>query len=556
MGKGLARLVVVVTAALWLGLIGLAACSPSASSSTSEEGAQAAEPVKVACDNGVMLGRSEDGVTSFKGVPFAKPPVGELRWRAPQAPEASTEEIECYDFGYTALQYEWPTEQASYFPKSEDCLTLNIWKNNGVANSKDPKPVMVFFHGGAFCWGGTTDPLYNGQNFAKAHDDVILVTCNYRLGLMAWADFSQIEGGQDYTDLNLGLRDQIAALQWIQTNIAAFGGDPDNVTIFGESAGAWSTSALAISPAAQGLFKRVIAQSGQVAPKDRKAAQEYADYIMEAAGATNMEELLAVSGEEWIELDREHDISDRCPYVVTDGDIIPEDLDQAFKDAAQNGIQLLIGSTNDEWNYFMTDSKGETSEEKFASWVEGMDSIVGGAYEGTDEKGKEALDQLFEYEKGIVPSEYVADAKTRDALAQSGVVSELWRFEIMDFADRFADAGGDTYAYLWKVPSDRDDMFKSAVHAIDLPYVFNNTEEDLYAGSVDEDVAAHVQETWINFAKTGDPSTDRTSWKAYNSDTRDTMVIGKEAWESVSDPCATQRQLLEIAYPHEPFHVW
>ena len=142
-----------------------------------------------------MLGRSEGGVTSFKGVPYAKPPVGELRWKAPQAPDSSDKEIECYKFGYTALQPEWPTEPASYYPKNEDCLTLNVWESEGTADSGNSKPVMVFFHGGAYGWGGTTDPMYDGQNFAKAHDDVILITCNYRLGLMSFADFSKIEGG-------------------------------------------------------------------------------------------------------------------------------------------------------------------------------------------------------------------------------------------------------------------------------------------------------------------------------------------------------------------------
>lgn len=266
----------IVVAVLSLGLFSLAACSGPSSSGGPEESAKAADPVKVACENGVMLGQSVDGVTSFKGVPYAKPPVGELRWKAPQAPDPSDDEIECYNFGYTALQYEWPSEPASYYPKNEDCLTLNIWESDGTIDSKEPKPVLVFFHGGAYCWGGTTDPMYDGQNFAKAHDDVILVTCNYRLGLMAWADFSKIEGGEEYTDVNLGLRDHIAALQWIQENIAAFGGDPNNVTIFGESAGGWSTTALTISPKARGLFNRAIAQSGEVAPKSREAAQEYA----------------------------------------------------------------------------------------------------------------------------------------------------------------------------------------------------------------------------------------------------------------------------------------
>ena len=548
-----------VAAAFALGLFGftaLTACGHSSSSSGSEQGMAAIEQARVACENGVMLGRSVDGVTSFKGIPFAKPPVGELRWRAPQAPDSSDAEIACYDFGYTALQYEWPSEPASYSPKSEDCLTLNIWENDRIVGAEEPKPVLVFFHGGAYCWGGTTDPMYDGQNFAKAHDDVILVTCNYRLGLMSWADFSQVEGGESYTDINLGLRDQIAALQWIQANIAGFGGDPDNVTIFGESAGSWSTTALTISPKARGLFKRAIGQSGEVAPKSREAAQAYADSIMQAAGAKNMDELLAISGEEWIKLDQEKNIADVCCYAVIDGDIIPEDLDQAFSDAAKSGVQLVVGSNDDEWNYFKEDSEGATQEEKFASWVEGMDDIYDEACKGVDAKGKEAIDELIAYEASVVPEEYASDEKVKAALAKSAFVTETWRYEILDFADRFADAGGETYVYQWKVCSTRDDMYKSAVHAVELAYVFNNLEDGLYAGVVDPTTAARVQESWINFAKTGNPSIDGVPWKAYNSMTRDTMVIDQDAWTCVSDPSKTARELLEKAYGDKPYHVW
>ena len=555
MRKSLAWL---VAAALSLGLLGLVACGNATSSSGSGKStsAAAASPVKAVCENGVMLGRSEDGVTSFKGVPFAKPPVGEFRWKAPQAPDPSSEEIECYDFGYTALQYEWRSEPASYFPKSEDCLTLNIWESDGTVASDMHKPVMVFFHGGAYCWGGTTDPVYDGQNFAKAHDDVILVTCNYRLGLMSWADFSKVEGGEAYTDVNLGLRDQIAALQWIRQNIAAFGGDPDNVTIFGESAGAWSTTALTISPKARGLFKRAIAQSGQVVPKSREAAQAYADYIMEASGAKNMDELLAISGDEWMKLDLKNNISGECCYVVTDGDIIPEDLDKAFEDAAKSGVQLIVGSNQDEWNYFKEDSDGATDDERFANWVAGMDEIYNDAYAGADAEGKAAIEELMKYEEDMVPSEYAGDEKVKAALAESGFVSETWRYEIMDFADRFADAGGDTRAYLWKIPSAKDEMYKSAVHAVELAYVFNNLDDTLYTGEIDPASAARVQESWVNFAKTGDPSIAGVTWKAYNTDSRDTMVIEKDAWECVSDPSKTARELLEKAYGDEPYHVW
>ena len=549
-----------VSAVLALDLLALAACVGSPSSGGAEgakaEHEEAAAPGKVACENGIMLGKAEDGVVSFKGVPYAKPPVGELRWKAPRAPEPSGAEIECYDFGHTALQYEWPSEPASYTPRSEDCLTLNIWEREGTIGSADPKPVMVFFHGGAYGWGGTADPTYNGQNFAKAHGDVILVTCNYRLGLMSFADFSQIEGGETYTEINLALRDHIAALEWIRKNIAAFGGDPANVTIFGESAGAWSVTALVLSPKARGLFRRAIAQSGEVAVRDRKAAQEYADFIMEASGAKNMRDLLAIPGDEWIRLDRENHIADECCHVVSDGDIIPGDLDKAFQDAAKSGVQLILGSNSDEWNYFKEDSEGATDEEKFASWVEGMDEILDDARAALDEEGKAAIEELLEYEAAIVPGEYAGDAEVKAALAKSAFVSETWRYEILDYADRFAEAGGDIRVYLWTIPSTRDDMYKSAVHAVELAYLFNNPEDGIYTGRIDSEAAAKAQQAWINFAKTGDPTVDGVVWKPYDTATRDTMVIKTGRWECVSDPSKTPRELLEKAYGDNPYHVW
>ncbi|MBO6207744.1 MAG: carboxylesterase family protein, partial [Lachnospiraceae bacterium] len=438
----------IVSVVLVVGLSGLTAYSAPLSSEGTGGRTQVKDPVKVVCENGIMLGQSEEGVISFKGVPFAKPPTGKLRWKAPQAPDPSGDEIRCYDFGYTALQSEWPSEPASYFPKNEDCLTLNIWENKRVIDSKEPKPVMVFFHGGAYGWGGTTDPMYNGQNFAKAHDDVILVTCNYRLGLMAFPDFSKIEGGGDYTDINLALRDQIAALQWIKKNIAGFGGNPDNVTIFGESAGSWSVTALAISPKARGLFRRVIAQSGEMVARDRKEAQKYADFVMKASGAKNMKELLAISGDEWMKLDSEKGIADECCFIVIDEDIIPKDLDKAFEEAAKSGVQMIMGSNSDEWNYFKEDSEGDTEEEKLDAWVKDMDAKYNEAFGDTDKEGKAALEELIRYEESIVPEEYAGNRKVKEALVKSGLVSEMWRYEILDFADRFADAGGDIRVYL------------------------------------------------------------------------------------------------------------
>ena len=519
-----------------------------------QETAEVENPVRAVCENGVMLGRCEQGVISFKGVPYAKPPVGTLRWKAPQAPDPGDREIECFEFGYTALQIECPSEQASYFPKSEDCLTLNIWANADKA-AGEVRPVMVFFHGGAFSYGGTTDPLYDGQRFAKAHDDVILVTCNYRLGLMGFPDFSKIEGGEEYTEINLALRDQIAALEWIQRNIAAFGGDPDNVTIFGESAGAFSVTAMMLSPKAKGLFRRAIAQSGEVAPKPREAAQAYADFIMEVSGAKNMEELLAISGEEWMQLDRKYAIGDTNCLAVTDGDIIPEDLAKAYEEAAKSGVQLIIGSNADEWNYFRADCPGDTDQEKLVSWVQIMKEMYQQACAQTDAEGKAALEELIRYEESIVPEEYAKDAEVKEALTLSGFVTEAWRYEILDFAERFADAGGDVRVYLWTIPSTKEEKFKSAVHAVELGYVFNN-EDPLYAGEIDPEAAAKVQEAWVSFAKTGVPLVNGIDWKPYHSDTRETLVIGKDEWTCVQDPSKTPRKLLEKAFGDNPYRVW
>ena len=400
--------------------------------------------------------------------------------------------------------------------------------------------------------------MYDGQSFAAAHDDVILVTCNYRLGLMSWADFTKIEGGEDYKDINLGIRDHIAALQWIQKNIAAFGGDPDNVTIFGESAGGWSTTALTISPKAKGLFKRAIAESGGLLVRAREAAQEFADYIMEASGAKNMDDLLAISGDEWMALDAEKWIADECCGVVADGDVIPEldDMDDAIAKAAENGVQMIVGTNQDEWNYFEEDSEGETPEEKFASWVEGMDAMYDEAYGDADEDGKAALEELIKYEEEQVPEEYADTKEVKEALAKSGFVSETWRYEIMNFADKFADAGGDIYTYLWKVPSTLDEMYKSSVHAVELAYVFNNKDAAIYAGEVDADTMARTQEAWTNFAKTGDPSIEGTEWSVYDSKDRNTMVIEKDGWKMESDPSKTPRELLTRAYGDEPYSVW
>ena len=501
-------------------------------------------PLRVKCANGVMLGKEENGVVAFLGVPYAVPPVGDLRWKAPVPPADSDKTIECYEFGYTPLQYEWPTEPASYLPKSEDCLTLNVWTSS--KRTHRPKAVLFYIPGGGYGWGGTADPIYNGQNFVEAHPDVILVSANYRLGVMAWPDFTKIPGGEQYTDINLGIRDHICALQWVQKNIAHFGGNPKNVTIWGESAGGMSVTTLMISPMAKGLFQKAIAESGvrtgdQTAEEGIAAAQEFAALMAETAGCKTMEDLLAVSGEEWMALDTEYWLADASPNAVADGVVIPsaEDYKAAVRAAAHRGIKLMIGANADEQNYFMTDAEGDTMAEKFANWKAGLDARWDSTYEALDPAGQALMDEFYRIQGQKVAPEYAVDPEVKDALIKSSFVTESTRLKHTDFADLFSGYGGDTYYYYWAVPSTSDDYFKSACHAVELAYVFNNLEDTIYCGpNPDKATAERAHTAWANFAESGNPSIKGVAWKTYHADSRDTMMIRLQGWKMEADPTA------------------
>ena len=198
----------------------------------------------------------ENGVRTWLGIPYAKSPVGKLRWQLPQALEPSDKTFDAKKFGFSSIQEDDKLEKASQNPQSEDCLTINIW----TRSEKKNLPVMVFIHGGSFMHGGSSDPTYSGTHIAKEHD-VIVVTFNYRLNIFGFMNLSTIDPAFEDSG-HLGISDQIAALKWIKENIAEFGGNPDNVTIFGESAGSISCMLLSVTPAAKGLFQKAIPESG------------------------------------------------------------------------------------------------------------------------------------------------------------------------------------------------------------------------------------------------------------------------------------------------------
>ena len=183
------------------------------------------------CINGTFVGKTNDGVTAFRGIPFAAAPVGALRWKEPLPVQPGLDVFEAFHNGPSPIQTKLDSERASFYQQSEDCLYLNVWTGDGYAGEK--RTVMVFIHGGSYGWGGTADPLYDGHNFVKAHPEIVLVTIAYRTGLLGFIDFSEVPGGEAYAKSgNLGILDQICALRWIRDNIQAFGGDPDAFRLY------------------------------------------------------------------------------------------------------------------------------------------------------------------------------------------------------------------------------------------------------------------------------------------------------------------------------------
>ena len=475
------------------------------------------------CDNGIYVGQEENNVRSYKGIPFAEPPVGALRWKPPVDAGPDTRVYEARYYGKSGIQTEAETERASFYAQGEDCLTLNVWCSG---DPDEAKAVMVFFPGGAYGWGGTADPLYDGQHFVEAHPDIVLVTANYRIGLMGFVDFSKVEGGEDYKESgNLGLLDQISALRWVQRNIAVFGGDPDNVTIFGESAGGSSVSFLPLIDEADGLFKRVISESGSLAFCYSKAeCLTFTEMLLKKSNAKNMDDLLSLSEEELMALNE--DLNDYNNFPERDGIVLPEDVYKAYEDGMASGVTILCGTNADEARYFMADLGGYS-----------VYKVAGGLIY------RSLIDQLGEEDQAYARAFMELQNDTPLWNMTEFMNDLVFRVPATTQAALQAETGSTCYMYYWTKESTIEHY--GACHAVELAYVFNNLDDTIYIGSpADPSLAATVQEMWVNFAKTGDPSTEEYKWDPYDDHYRNTMFLGDEI-KMVEDPLKEQRVLIE-----------
>ena len=475
------------------------------------------------CENGTFVGKAEEDILAFRGIPFAMSPTGERRWKRPEPVDEDSRVFEAYYNGKTPIQTEWPTEQASYYPQGEDCLYLNIWSNRSC-DSKE-KTVMVFFHGGSYGWGGTADPMYDGARFVGAHPDILMVTVGYRTGLMGFVDFSGISGGEEYIDApNLGILDQIESLRWVQRNIRAFGGDPDNVTIFGESAGGGSVSLLPIIPEAKGLFRRVIAESGSVALTfSKEECREFTRRLLKESGARDMSDLLGLSEEELMKLNEKLNLYNNFPQ--RDGRLIPKDAYAPYMRGDTADVDLLMGTNSNEMNY----------------WIGEIGGIVPFRF---------SIPVKFENDMRLLErgdkkraARFMSLHKGHSMWRMAEFYNEMmFRLPMIRQAEGHIKNGGKVYLYYWTEPSKV--RFRGACHAVELAYVFGNLDETIYTGApADETLSAQVQEMWANFARTGSPDTDTIRWQPYDIDTRPAMVIDK-APHLEHDILSVQRRLL------------
>ena len=477
----------------------------------------------VSCDNGIFVGRNINGVRSYKGIPYAEPPVGELRWQPPVDASGDDGVYEAFCFGKSGIQTEADTERASLYLQGEDCLTLNVWAP--MAGSRD-KAVMVFFPGGAFGWGGTADPLYDGQKLIEAHDDIVLVTVNYRIGLMGFIDFSEVPGGENFKKSgNLGLLDQISALRWVQRNIAQFGGDPHNVTIFGESAGASSVSFLPLIDEAKGLFHRVIAESGSLAfSYSKEECRTLTQMLLKETKSVSMDDLLALSEQEIMKVNEK--LNNEINFPERDGIVLPEDLYAAYEDGAGSQIEMLTGTNADETRYFIGEMGG------YEVYTLGGPLVYASIVNRVDPEERRFADAFLALQQGDLiwkMTEFLNDL--------------IFRVPAIMQAELHAKNGGTNYMYYWTKPSVI--KYYGACHAVELAYVFNNLDDTIFTGEpADPQLAATVQSMWVNFAKTGDPSTEEIRWEPYDGNTRRTMILGDDI-HMESDPLSEQRVLMK-----------
>ena len=472
----------------------------------------------VKCINGTFVGKKTDDVIAFRGIPFVgKQPVGELRWKAPVDVVPDDGVYEAYYNAKAAPQPE--AELSSLYYQDEDCLYLNIWKEQGTRSeeqgAKGEKPVIVWIHGGAYSYGGTVDLLYDFQKFVEENPDVIVVTVAYRLGVLGFLHLSHLPDGKDYPDAqNLGLLDQLMALKWVHNNIAGFGGDPDNVTIMGESAGGGSVTQLSLIEGSHQYFNKVISLSGT--PGLSRSAEDAiacTNELMEALNCKTVADLQKVDAQKLVST-----ATAAIPLRIAperDGRLLPIDPWEAIANGAVKDITFLQGCNKDEMNFFLV---GMGGPEPFIEWAINRKAMK--------------LANLTDEEKALTES-YCKDVKGESYEPYTRLLSQLmFNAPCIRLSENQTMAGGKAYTYYFTVES-AVPMMKSG-HGVALAPLFKHPELDRDTGrEFDATFSKTMRKMWVEFAKTGNPSFSADispdgkakEWPLYDLDDKQVMVF-------------------------------
>jgi para-nitrobenzyl esterase len=486
------------------------------------------DPVRV--EQGLLSGTTGDSadVRVYRGIPFAAPPVGNLRWKAPQPPAAWQGVRQAAEFSNACWQTQYSAAAAIYQaklpPLSEDCLYLNIW--TPAKSAKDKLPVMLWIHGGAFTRGFGGSQAYNGEVLARK--GAVIVTINYRLGVFGFFAHPELTAeSAQHASGNYALLDQIAALQWVQKNIAAFGGDPGRVTIFGESAGSWAVNALMASPLSKGLFQRAIGESGgsfspmktlAAAEKDGEklaaslasapsvdakdpngqssAAKNGTANTLAALRAKSPEDLLKVADNELVR-------------TIVDGWVLPEDVATIFAQGKQNDVPLIVGYNSDE---------GTTLAPQAANLKAMMFSA------GIHQRYGPLAEQMLKIYPAGSDEQAVASfyAAYRD---------QAFGWEMRTWA-RTATKTGHHPVYLYyfsrRPPGPQSDKLR-AFHASEIAYVFGSFVWPFPWEDTDRKLSDAMTSYWVNFAATGNPNGGSLpKWPAYSAREDQSLEFGDQ----------------------------
>ena len=486
-------------------LIIVAGCTSSQKNSISET---------VAVDGGLISGSYDEvtGITTFKGVPFAAPPVGDLRWKAPQPVLPWQGVKQCTTFSASPIQNTpmpfsmWTQEFiAPKEPLSEDCLYLNVW--TGAKSADEKRPVFVYIYGGGFNSGSGAVPIYDGEEMAKK--GLVFLTINYRVGTLGFLAHPELTAeSPNHTSGNYGLMDQVAALEWVQQNIQNFGGDPENVTIAGQSAGSFSVNYLVGSPHTAGLIDHAIAESGGAVLNTNQLSRNTTLEQAEAAGARFAESLGASSIAELRDMPAEKILRARGPGgPIVDGYMLPSSLGEIFAEGKQNDVPVILG-----WN----------EDEGFGGPPVPADQFKKRVREMFGDKADDFLTRF------PVNSDEDAFAIQNDlgALQTFGIQMYEWML--------LQNRTGKSKVYMYRF--DRDVPFGDgmqdfgAFHTGEVPYAYNNLKMSPRPWTeADYKLADTMSDYWVNFAAKGDPNgEDLPEWEACTPENPKAMIFDTE----------------------------